>query len=150
MEPSYPAASQGRPCPALAGGAFLCPLGLGLDGRKLDRQAVHGTGQDGRSFVAHGCRTHQDFGHVQRLSAYLTATDQQVVPLYEMEKAGAFKTGTPEGKDFVAAGLAAAAAEIRDMVVAAWRASATGKVGYPPVEVTKIESGEVDALKAAD
>jgi hypothetical protein len=85
--------------------------------------------------------------------AYLTETDQQVVPLYELEKAGTFKTGTAEGKGFVAARLAAAAAEIRDLVVAAWRTSANARVGYPPVEVPKIKAGEVDPLdapKAAD
>jgi hypothetical protein len=85
--------------------------------------------------------------------AYLAAIDAQVAPLYEIEKAGGFKTGTPQGKDFVAARLAAAVAEIRDLVVAAWRASATAKVGYPPVLVPKVEAGEVDpldALKAAD
>jgi hypothetical protein len=85
--------------------------------------------------------------------AYLTATQGQVIPLYELEKAGAFKSGTQQGKDFVAARLAAAAGEIRDLVVAAWRASATAKVGCPPISVPKVEAGEVDpleALKAAD
>jgi hypothetical protein len=85
--------------------------------------------------------------------AYLTATQGQVVPLYELDKAGAFKSGMQQGRDFVASRLAAAAAEIRDLVVAAWRASATAKVGYPPVAVPKVEAGEVDpleALKAAD
>ncbi len=82
-----------------------------------------------------------------RTADYLLATQSFVVPLFRLEKVHAFDGADPEGKAFAAARLAAGAAELRDMVVAAWRASADIKLGYPAVPVKDIESGAVDALK---
>jgi len=50
--------------------------------------------------------------------------------------------------------LAAGASELRDLVVAAWRASAGATVGYPAVKVSEVESGAVpvpyDAMVGVD
>jgi hypothetical protein len=81
-----------------------------------------------------------------RVAAYIGATHAQVVPLYALEKAGGFRHGDPRGKDFAAARLAAASAELRDMIVDAWRRSLDGKVGYPPVAVRDVLSGKVNPI----
>ena len=80
----------------------------------------------------------------RRTADYLVGDAQQVVPLYRLEKAGAFAKPTPEGKAFVAARLAAGAAELRDMIVDAWRASGQMSIGYPAVKVSDVESGKAD------
>jgi hypothetical protein len=67
----------------------------------------------------------------EQVAAYLTASASQVVPLYTIEKAGGFANGTPAAVDFVDARLADGAAELRDLIVAAWIDSASVKVGYP-------------------
>ena len=83
-----------------------------------------------------------------RTSAYLVATESQVVPMYQLEKAGAFAKPTPEGKAFLTKQIALGAAELRDMIVDAWKASDAGTVGYPGVKVSDIEAGTVDPVKA--
>ena len=81
----------------------------------------------------------------QRVGAYLTSTLGTVIPFYELEKAGAFKTGVAEGVDFTAGRLAAGAAELRDEVTLAWRESEKLSVGYQPaVGVSDVEAGKVD------
>jgi hypothetical protein len=80
----------------------------------------------------------------QRLAQYLRATQAQVVPLYELEQAGAFTgSGTAAGRGFTVARLAAGAAELRDLVVDAWRASASAQIGWPALSVADIEAGQV-------
>ena len=81
-----------------------------------------------------------------RTAQYLSATAGEVVPFYRLEKAKAFARPTAEGKAFAAARIAAAVAELRDMTVAAWRASEDAKVGYPPIPVRDAEAGAVDPL----
>lgn len=82
---------------------------------------------------------------IQAMTAgYLTATQAKVEPLYRLEKAGAFQDGEPAGKAFAAAQLAAGASELRDLVVAAWRASENATVGWPETKVTDIEAGRID------
>ena len=80
-----------------------------------------------------------------RTSAYLGQTFAQVLPLYRLEKAGAFAGPDPRGVAFATERVAAGAAELRDLIVAAWNASAFGAVGYPPTPVTQIEAGQADA-----
>ena len=80
-----------------------------------------------------------------RTSAYLGQTFAQVLPLYRLEKAGAFAGPDPRGVAFATERVAAGAAELRDLIVAAWNASAFGSVGYPPTPVTQIEAGQADA-----
>ena len=85
-------------------------------------------------------------GIAARTAAYLRATQAQVVPLYALEKQGAFRGGDRRGEDFAAARLAAGAAELRDIIVDAWRQSLDAKVGYPPVAVRDVLSGKVNPI----
>jgi len=92
-------------------------------------------------------------GVEQRTIALLRASAGKLVPLYELEKAGAFATASPAGRAFVVERLAAGAAELRDMILDAWRASDDATVGYPEVRVRDVESGQIvpiDQLKGLD
>jgi hypothetical protein len=81
----------------------------------------------------------------QRLGAYLMSDSRAVIPFYELEKSGAFKPGDTKGAAFTTGRVAAGAAELRDEIVLAWRASAAGKVGYQPeLNVADVEAGKVD------
>jgi hypothetical protein len=83
----------------------------------------------------------------RRTAAYLATTRGFVLQLYRLDKAHAFDgAGTPEGKAFAAQRIAAAAAELRDMVSAAWRDSETVKIGIPAVAVKDAEAGDPAAL----
>jgi len=82
-----------------------------------------------------------------RPAEYLAQTYGKVGQLYELEKAGAFTNGDPRGREFSEAQLASAAAELRDLTVAAWRASADLTVGWPETRVSDIEAGKVDPYK---
>jgi hypothetical protein len=77
-------------------------------------------------------------------AAYLSETFTQVMPLYELYKTVGFETGDPRWRVFAAARLAAAADALRDAVINAWRASATGKAAWPAVSVADVEAGRVD------
>ena len=78
--------------------------------------------------------------------AYLRETHSQLLPLFELEKAGAFSVNPAAGRDFAADRLAAAVSELRDMIVMAWRTSVDSTVGYPPVPVRDVESGNVNPI----
>jgi len=82
----------------------------------------------------------------QRVSDYLGETQKNVVGLFEIEKLEGFDTAREGNKAFVAKRLAAATAELRDLIVDAWRRSADVSVGYPPIPVKDIESGQKNAL----
>lgn len=73
--------------------------------------------------------------------AYLTATQAKVAPLYQLWKEGGFRPGDTRGRAFVAERLGAGASALRDLVTAAWRASADSTVGYPAVKVRDVEEG---------
>ena len=75
---------------------------------------------------------------------YLAATNREVAPLYTLYKQGAFARVDPKAQSFVAGRLAAGASALRDLVVDAWRASATGHAGWPAVTVADVEAGKVD------
>ena len=77
----------------------------------------------------------------QGVATYLAGSSAQVVPLYELFRAGAFRSRTDAGVDFVADRLAYGATELRHLVVEAWLASREQTVGYPPVKVRDVESG---------
>jgi len=81
----------------------------------------------------------------RRTADYLGDSARFITPFYEMEKAGGLKGEHPAGAAFAAERLAAAASELRDLVVDAWSASATVKVGYPDASVADIEAGRADA-----
>ena len=80
-----------------------------------------------------------------RVSVYLLDDLATVVPFYRLEKAGAFKPGAAIGVTFTTGRVAAGAAELRDEIVLAWKASADAKIGYQPeLTVSDVESGKVD------
>ena len=91
---------------------------------------------------------------IQRRTAdYLTATQEFVVRLYQIEKSDGFAGNSENSKIFVARRLAAGASELRDMIVDAWHRSAEISIGSPPIEVRDLESGEIngyDALRGTD
>jgi len=59
--------------------------------------------------------------------------------------AGRFKAHIRRGIEFASARRAIGAQFVRDMIVDAWHASATGMVGYPMVNVRDAETGTVKA-----
>lgn len=79
----------------------------------------------------------------KRVIDYLLASNALVTPLYRMIGQGAFTAGDPRGAAFTTGRLAIGAAELRDLIVMAWRESATVKVGWPQVSVADIESGKI-------
>jgi len=86
-----------------------------------------------------------------RTADYLMTSLGFVAQTFRLDKVHAFDKpaeGTavnPDAKAFAASRLAAGAAELRDMIVDAWRASATAKVGYKgAIDVHKVEAGEID------
>jgi hypothetical protein len=83
----------------------------------------------------------------QRTADLILASVDEVVPLYRLEKAGAFKKGDARGVAFTTARLAAGAGALRDMIVDAWTASSSASIGYPLVKVRDIESGAVVLTK---
>ena len=80
-----------------------------------------------------------------RVAQYLKASWGQVIPFYELEKAGGFKPSDPRGVAFAADRLAEAASELRDLAVDAWRSSALMSVGYPAARIEDVEAGRADA-----
>jgi hypothetical protein len=82
----------------------------------------------------------------QRVANYLSETQKNIPALFEIEKSEGFDTARTANKAFVAKRLAAATAELRDLIVDAWRRSGEVSVGYPPIPVRDIESGEKNAL----
>ncbi len=83
----------------------------------------------------------------ERVSGYLTGTFEQVVPLYALEKGGAFRAPTGEGIRFATAALARGTAELRDLIVMAWKDSDNAGVGYPAIKITDLEKGGAAAFK---
>jgi len=81
-------------------------------------------------------------------AAYLTATNDTVETYFTLQKAGAFAGDDPRGQAFARERVAAGASALRDLVVAAWRASAKGSVGYPPVTVDQVVNQRVDPFDA--
>lgn len=84
----------------------------------------------------------------ERTARYLAATGAKVEELYALEKAGGFTSGDARGAAFVTELLAAAASELRDVVIEAWRAGADAQVGWPAVSVADVEAGRVDPFDA--
>ncbi len=83
---------------------------------------------------------------------YLEATEASVIPFYELEKAGGFKGPDPRGIAYANARVAAGAAELRDLTVKAWFASAHASAGYPAITVDQALAGgdAYNALYADD
>lgn len=79
-----------------------------------------------------------------RVVAYLKDGLTHVVPFYELEKAGGFRDQDPRGAEFATRRLAAGAAELRDLTILAWRASAEARIGWPAIKVAEVEAGSID------
>ncbi len=78
------------------------------------------------------------------VAAYVETGRRQADPLFALWTDHGFDGPDPaRGKAFTVARLAAGASELRDLVTAAWRASAGATVGYPAVKVADVESGAV-------
>jgi hypothetical protein len=71
---------------------------------------------------------------------YLQAAAAKVEPLYRLWTSGAFARAEPTTVAFTVERVAAGAAQLRDFVVDAWRASADFTVGYPGVPARRIEA----------
>jgi hypothetical protein len=80
----------------------------------------------------------------QRILDYILASNKEIVPLYELEKAGGLAQGDPRGPAYANARLAVGASELRDLIAEAWKLSATRDVGWRPVSVQDVVSGRVD------
>ncbi len=83
----------------------------------------------------------------ERVAGYLTASFEQVLPLYRLEKGGAFRAATGEGITFATAQVARAASELRDLIAMAWKDSDNAGVGYPAVKITVLEQGGTAAFR---
>jgi hypothetical protein len=83
-----------------------------------------------------------------QVGAYLAASASKVPDVYRLEAAGGIDNPSPAAKSLVLDRLAAGAAQMRDMIVGAWAASADAKVGYPPISVRDVESGAVLPTRA--
>ena len=84
----------------------------------------------------------------QQTQEYLAASLAQLIPLFELAKAGAFDMATPQSKAFTAERLAAAATLLRDMVADAWTESGKATLGYKTkMTVAELEAGTADPRK---
>jgi len=82
---------------------------------------------------------------------YLVDTAKFSETVYAMYAAGDFSQNNPRGKEFAAGRIAVGAAQLRDMTLAAWRASDQGRIGNPAtlvVSVSDAEIGKVDPYDA--
>jgi hypothetical protein len=77
------------------------------------------------------------------VGTYLTQTNSQVVPLYQIEKAGGFSAASLQAIGFVDQQLAHGAAAMRDLIGLAWEDSLNDTVAYPEISVRDILSGRV-------
>ncbi|HYC64998.1 MAG TPA: hypothetical protein VEC14_09725 [Reyranellaceae bacterium] len=85
----------------------------------------------------------------ERVRVLFLESHAHVMPLFELDRRGAFSGNDPIGVAFATARLAHGAAALRDMIVDAWRASAHAKISYPPIAVSDIEAGR-HVLKRSD
>ena len=80
--------------------------------------------------------------------AYLKTGLAQVIPFYELEKAGGFATDDTRGAAFATQRIAAGASQLRDLITLAWRAAGEGSIGWPAVKVAEVEAGTRDPWTA--
>ncbi len=75
------------------------------------------------------------------VSTYLSATLSSVGPLYRLWGQKGFQPKDPADVAFATVRVAAAAAELRDLVTKAWIASEDGSIGNPALSVRAVELG---------
>ncbi len=85
---------------------------------------------------------------LSQAGSYLATSESFVPAVYQLEAAGGIDAHSPAASALVLDRLAAGAAEMRDLILAAWNASADAKVGYPGIAVRDIESGAVAPTRA--
>lgn len=78
----------------------------------------------------------------ERASKLILDSNKLVVPMYELDKKGAFESAAPEAVALVTAQLAVGAGAVRDMVIDAWKMSGELLVGAPTVSMRDILSGK--------
>ena len=83
-----------------------------------------------------------------QVGVYLTASAGTVPDVYRLEAAGAIDARSPAATSLVLDRLAAGAAQMRNLIVEAWLASADVKVGYPGIPVRDFESGTIVPTRA--
>ncbi len=83
-----------------------------------------------------------------QIGGYLADSANKVPDVYRLEAAGGIDTPSLAAKTLVLDRLAAGAAEMRNLIVEAWQASADAKVGYPGISVHDVESGAVMPTRA--
>jgi len=76
------------------------------------------------------------------VTVYLRGSASRVTPLYDIEAAHGFASGSPAAVAFVDAQLARGASMLRDIIVLAWDDSLNAKAGYPAVDVRDVLSGK--------
>jgi len=82
------------------------------------------------------------------IAARLKRNWTQVLPLYRLEKTGAFKPDSNAGAGYLAALLARGASDLRDMIADAWTQSTDAVVNSAGVSVTDVTSGKIKDLYA--
>ncbi|MBW8732802.1 MAG: hypothetical protein JF571_00560 [Asticcacaulis sp.] len=80
----------------------------------------------------------------QCLDAEILVANAQVVPLYQMQKAGELVDGNADMKTFVAKQLGLGATTLRNALVDAWRDSKSIKLGYPAYVYDDFVAGKVE------
>lgn len=80
----------------------------------------------------------------KRTVDYLLETSTQVIPFYELEKAGGLAPADRRGVEFATARIAVGASELRDMIVSAWRGSEKATFGWPVMKVQDVVAGRAD------
>lgn len=84
----------------------------------------------------------------QRVHDYLLTTLAKIDRTYDLAGGtGNYTKKTSAAVDFVTQRLAAGAAEMRDMIIDAWKSSAASSVGYPAINIADIESGKVKVTR---
>lgn len=84
-----------------------------------------------RHLLSQGAMLHE-------IERYLLQSEATVPQLYQIEKAGGFRTGSPQAIEFVASRLARGAAELRNLIAWADQDAEHATVGYPPENVRDI------------
>jgi hypothetical protein len=83
------------------------------------------------------------------VGTYLATTESFVPAVYRLEAAGGIDGRSAAATALVLDRLAAGAAELRDLIVAAWVASEDAKIGHPGIAVRMVESGGIAPTAAS-
>jgi hypothetical protein len=81
---------------------------------------------------------------------YLTETGGKYETVYQMWRDGDFSGPNAKGEDFAAAQIAMGAGQLRDMTLAAWRASDDGRIGFPVSHMVSVKDAESGARDPYD